>query len=370
MPPRPLSVLLAFLWACSVHSVVALVGTALLLMAQALARDRQGHAQPEPPGFGEEAARWLLEQFLSPFFAVSFHSVKLPSEEPSTAGSSGGQVSDTGVPAWSSWALWSAGNAALFLAALGLLVLAKASAWVLEIQPPSAAVWRQAQRVVLLAMLPYAVIAAVLLAWQADVNAFLASVTAWSQKSNSLSGSQKVQRQQLYQGAHAAFNRAYARHKCQGENFTNGHPRQLSCVAPAFEAKIMQDVVLRLCRVRVKSPKQLARLKQCLALGEKLALEPPGPYSESYGFYCRCWASWLGLLPAVTSLASILWFCLFSGVLAVFYVVAEPRLAVLDTRVRGEAMVFAGVAAGFLLFKAYILQPMSYNLLQPMSHNA
>uniref|UniRef100_A0A7S1QK15 Uncharacterized protein n=1 Tax=Alexandrium catenella TaxID=2925 RepID=A0A7S1QK15_ALECA len=251
----------------------------------------------------------------------------------------------------------------VLLAGLGLLVLTRASAWVLEPAEFREARRRRAQRAVLCAALPYAVLAAALLAWQAEAGALLTSTSGWSTASK-LAGPQEARRREVYKGAHDAFARAYEWLECKGENVTNGHPRHLSCASTSssYEAKLMQSAVLNICRVRVKSPKQLARLKQCFALGEQLGYDSPGPYSESYGFFCRCWAASLGILPGLASFIKLIWIGEFLGVMAAFYVATEPGLSRMEGAMRSEVVAFGLGSGAFLVLKAVFLRPLAAEL--------
>lgn len=300
-----------------------------------------------------------MEQLLSPFMEVSFQRNMVPAEESPPDSGSGAQGAVAASTAWSAWAIYQAGVLLLLVSGLGLLVLTRSSVWVLQPAPLPVSLDRRVRRRVLCAAAPYAVLAAVLLAWQAEFGAFLGSLSGLSTGQSDAARRREVE---LYKGAHDVFVRAYKRHQCKGENITNGHPRHLTCSAPSYEAKVMQDAVLQICRVRIKSPKQLSRLKRCFALGEQLGLDSGGPYSESYGFFCRCWAASLGYLPALTGMAQILWLGLFLGVLAAFYVAAEPGLSKMEGTARGEVLAFAVGAAAFLVLKAIILRPLVFDL--------
>lgn len=351
-----LGLLASFVWGVFVHSAVGLFGTSLLLISAALSQgqDRERPREEAHPGVVLDATRWVVAQLAVPFLEQPFSNA-LPAEEDEEA-----RYNSPTTALWGAWVFLLAGILAAVVAALGLSVLLRAwDAVLLQPTPLPSAVRSQIQQALLRVALPYAVLAAVLLAWQAETGAFLASSTGWAQWGTDSPVRNK--RRELYRGAHSAFTKAYARHQCKGLNRTEGLP-SLACTANTFEAKLMQDSIHKLCKVRSTSTRQMARLKQCFTLGEELGFEREGPGAEGYSFYCRCWAASLGLVPALGSLCRLVWMGLYTGALSVLYVAAEPGTAALPPSARGEILAFGVGVAGFLGTKAMILRPLTYEL--------
>jgi len=235
------------------------------------------------------------------------------------------------------WGFWVPGLLSLFfllVASLGLATLR----------------WRRPPWAI-----PYALLAAVFLVWQAQVSQVFAAVSVWEDPlplagASRATLAQQVQRH-LFKMGHESFTRLYSEQQCRARAVrgAEGAPRQVKCEADTPEAKLMPFVVQELCRSRTDDAEAefAARVGGCSALGQRMKLFQSTP-SESDAVFCQCWPAVFDSLQSVAGWMTVVWCGMLLGVLSVLYIAVEPRLSRMSSKEHCEVLCFAAVSIGFL----------------------
>jgi len=312
-----------------VHSVIFSLGLVFLLHVAnvGVALSAQGHWSV--PGRALSSLRdglvTLLRNLLLPFAEASF----LDPLMPQSAG---------GIDVWG---FWIPGLLSVFFittASLGLATIR----------------WRRPSRAV-----PYALLAAVLLVWQAQVAQALMEIATWEDLGPAsgrprLTEAQKIQ-QYIFKAAHESFTQFYSEQQCRAARGTGELPQLMTCAGSAMEAKLMPLVIQELCRPRSSSqtPDFDARVRKCKDRGQRMKLLASSS-SDSDTFYCQCWSAMFDVLHTVSQWIVLIWLGLLAGVLSVLYIAAEPKLARMCAREQSEVMCFAVASIAILACKVTI----------------
>jgi len=276
--------------------------------------ESQGIAPPKP---------WAAMGVLLRFLALPFIEVPLP--DLTEAGSAG-----VDVMLWFPGLL---GGFCLIFASLGFVSMR----------------WRQTSRA-----LPYALLAAVLLACMAEVAQASNEFSAWgdlasfSGRSRAMS-EKAVLQQQVFRSGHGSFTQQFSEQRCKAVSGV----QMIKCSATTMEANFMSLMVQGFCRPR--SDDLTADFEKSANTCRGHVKSLMGVVLESDPLFCRCWTAFFDHQRTLARWALVMWFGLFVGILAVLYSVCESKLKRMCATERFEVLAFAVVSMAILACRAVLL---------------
>lgn len=204
----------------------------------------------------------------------------------------------------------------------------------------------------------YALFSAVVLVWMAEAGRVMKEVSSWedlnqSRAHRSHGGMEASEMEHLqrfvFRTSFTSFSQLYSEHQCslvsdQTSLGSREGSSSIRCASTAVEATIVELLVQNICRPELPSQSGAfaERASECQKHGRALNLLPETP-TETDGVYCRCWCATFRWLQFASYWFMLVWFGLLSGVLAVIYLVAEPKLSRMGPIERAEVLTFASI---------------------------
>mmetsp|Transcript_86432 Transcript_86432/g.257977 ORF Transcript_86432/g.257977 Transcript_86432/m.257977 type:complete len:348 (+) Transcript_86432:74-1117(+) len=302
--------------AAFIHGIVFSFGLVLTFVCGAMGShlESQGIAPPKP---------WAAMGVLLRFLALPFIEVPLP--DLTEAGSAG-----VDVMLWFPGLL---GGFCLIFASLGFVSMR----------------WRQTSRA-----LPYALLAAVLLACMAEVAQASNEFSAWgdlasfSGRSRAMS-EKAVLQQQVFRSGHGSFTQQFSEQRCKAVSGV----QMIKCSATTMEANFMSLMVQGFCRPR--SDDLTADFEKSANTCRGHVKSLMGVVLESDPLFCRCWTALFDHQRTLAWWILFIWFFMLAGILAVLYAASESRLNRMCARERFEVLVFAAISMTILACRAVLL---------------
>jgi len=311
-----------------VHSVIFSLGLVFLLQVAniGVALDAQDHWSSAGTAVGSfrDAVVMLLRNLLLPFAEATFLDPMMPE-------SSGIDV----------WGFWVPGLLSFFFLSVAWLGL-------------STIRWRRPSRAV-----PYALLAAVFLVWQAQVSHTIIEISTWedlgpSTGPSQLSVTQQVQ-QYFFKMGHESFTQMYSERSCKVAQKVDGIPRLMRCSGETLEAKVMPLIVQEFCRAQSDDLEWEFDVRVNACKDQGLRMRVLGSKTqESDAFYCRCWAAVFDKMQSFSKWIMFIWLAMLLGVLSVLYIAAEPKLSRMGSREHSEVLCFAFISMALLACRVAI----------------
>jgi len=294
-----------------VHGCVFIFGLALSALCGTMQAhfDSRGFPPPSP---------WAALDVLLRFFALPFADVPLP--DPTRPDSAGVDVM-----------LWAPGLLGFFCLAFGRQGFATMG----RRRPKEA--------------LPYAMVAAVLLAGLAELAQTTAEFSTWGDMARETSSEKAELQQQVFRSGHGSFSQQFSEQQCKAVSGA----KMMECSATTMEASFMSLMVPGYCRplsddAAAEFEKRVRSCRGHVKLLTDNAL-------ESDPLFCRCWTALFDHQRTLAWWILFIWFFMLAGILAVLYAASESRLNRMCARERFEVLVFAAISMTILACRAVLL---------------
>lgn len=204
------------------------------------------------------------------------------------------------------------------------------------------------------AAVPFAMLSAVLLAWEAQVGQVVIELATWQDlvPPAARSRPQELQeaQQHIFGDARELFGQLLHEHGCT----VSSGGSAIKCSALTVEAGFVPQAVQELCRARSGSDSEFQRrVHACLDQGQKLQLLP-GALSDADMAYCRCWSGTFDIMQVIARWVHPGWLAELLSALCVLYVAAGAKLARMNACEHFELLGFGLGSAAFLACKAII----------------
>lgn len=217
----------------------------------------------------------------------------------------------------------------------------------------------------------YAVLAAVLLGWEVQTSLMIIEISQWealdlpmpSAESKRAHHMEMKKMQQIaFKEFHSSFDQVLTTFDCTPYSASGkpGKPDQVGCVGDSFEAQLTPLLVQEVCRPRWgREPAEFEmRGEACVDRAMKLGfLRSP---TDRDRVFCRCWAAAFDLIQLLATWALFSWGCHLMSVLAVLYLVAEPKLIRMPSSEQAEVLGFAAASVALLACKATLMSDPSH----------
>eukprot|EP00927_Polykrikos_kofoidii_P060835 TRINITY_DN55743_c0_g1_i1.p1 TRINITY_DN55743_c0_g1~~TRINITY_DN55743_c0_g1_i1.p1 ORF type:complete len:394 (+),score=61.91 TRINITY_DN55743_c0_g1_i1:43-1182(+) len=217
-------------------------------------------------------------------------------------------------------------------------------------------------------VIPYALLAVVLLVWQAEIGKLVSKVV--EEESMDLAADKKsfdvaqARQYHMFNISYEGFSTVYEDNGCSATVPTGGKTRvRVKCSRTTMEGQFLEMAIMQLCTATSFSERRLRmiivdferRVERCMTQGRKLRMFSTRTSTRD-NVFCRCKAATFDWMRVVSRWATVVWIGEMVASFGVLYFGVAPSLAKMGKDERREILLFAAVGLVGMSYRVLICE--------------